>query len=104
MDEVGTDDGSGERLVLVRKCCLRNHLNGRDLEGRYRTGLRQVFEANEHAGGQRSAYDPRVDPRFPVGATPAPSGVMGHRCASQPAAAMAFVDGARKLDGFGGER
>lgn len=44
---------------------VRNHLNGRDLEGRYRAELRQIVEANEHTGAQRSAYDPRVDPRFP---------------------------------------
>lgn len=45
---------------------VRNHLNGRDIESRYRTQLRALVDEREgHAEAQRAAYDPRIDPRFP---------------------------------------
>jgi hypothetical protein len=44
---------------------IRNHLNGDDLEARYRTQLREFLDNGGRLAWQRSNYDPRIDPRYP---------------------------------------
>jgi hypothetical protein len=44
---------------------IRNHLNGDDLEPRYRGHLREFIDKGGRLVAQRANYDPRIDPRYP---------------------------------------